>query len=215
MRMRKSMIATIVVALFVAFGFSGCACKNSGVVHETTVQYTLYDATAKMAKELLNYELKSSNKCKPIILTSFINVDNFEQSSNFGRLYSETLLTELSKRACKVIDFRGRGKISVSSDGEFFLTRKAKMLTPEIEDSYIVVGTYSLYDKGIIVNARAIDYVTGEVISSSNVQIYDEDLMDKIYNNGCEKLPCLKSYKKSIIITKVKEDDCRIGKKCK
>jgi TolB-like protein len=217
------MINAKTIGLALIFGamlsFSGCSCKDAPV-YSASKTGSLYDAASIMSRELLTNDLYKKNLNKPIILTSFVDLNRFHQSSNFGRLFSETLLTEISKRGCNILDFRGAGEVSISGDGEFYLSRDASKITKNIDNSYVLVGTYSSYDSGITVNARVIENETGLIISSSNIQVANSELKKMSEINFCQGIACKQKpkpkQKKAVIkTTKIVADDCRYGSECK
>jgi hypothetical protein len=90
--------------------------------------------------------------CLPI---SFVNQDDFDSTSSFGRLLSELLFHELSRRGVPVREYRTTTAI-VTKDGtgEFILTRDPSFMVAVPPDALIVTGTY-YNDKNVIyVNAR-------------------------------------------------------------
>ena len=139
----------------------------------------------KIANDLINCEAFQKNKDFPFVFTSFVNLHDFSQTSNFGRMLSETLMSEVVKKGIKVVDFRGQNVITIDKKkGEFFLSRVASRLKPQIKNAYIVVGTYSAYGNGIVVNARIIDNKSGAIVSASNVIIKDPLLLSQVCTNG-------------------------------
>ena len=73
----------------------------------------------------------------------------------------------LSNRNFNVIEFRGQLGVSINAKGEYFLSRNTKKLKSQVENTFIVVGTYSRQYGKVIVNARVIDNVSGRIITSA------------------------------------------------
>lgn len=107
----------------------------------------------------------------PVMVTSFLNLDDLTETSGFGRLLSEGLIHELQVRKWKVIDVRLVKDVVIRQDGEFSLSRDIK----NIKDSYnvvgIVTGTYTITDSCVIVNAKVMDIDTGVITSSGQISI--------------------------------------------
>ena len=101
------------------------------------------------------------------IITSFINLNKFSETTPFGRLVAENLIHELQVRKWKIFEVRLTKDIIINETGEFSLSRDIK----KIKDMYmvggIVTGTYSVVDGHVIVNSRVIDINTGLVASSA------------------------------------------------
>ncbi len=107
----------------------------------------------------------------PVVITSFPNLDKMKETSNLGRLISESLMHELQVRRWSVIDVRLVKDIIINEEGEFSISRDIKKLRDSYKVSGVVTGTYSFTNDSIIVNARAIDIDTGVVKSSAQVAI--------------------------------------------
>lgn len=120
-----------------------------------------------------------SNKKNPtrVILTSFVDLNNLEKTSTFGRLVSESMFNELHIRKFLVTDFRGQEAVSVNEDGEFHITRDVEKLKDVIgEVEFILVGTYVKFEnKSLLINARILDSVSGNVFSSARVVYRPKD----------------------------------------
>jgi TolB-like protein len=149
-----------------------------------TTQKTLDATITSLATQMLRN--KKMNTIKPIIITSFVRLDQFKKTSEFGRIISESMINELSNRGFNIIEFRGQMAVSVNDNGEYFITRKIQKLKGKIPNTYVVVGTYSRQFGRIMLNARVIDNITGKIITSARTT----------YNHG-------------------KSNDCLIFKDCR
>jgi TolB-like protein len=107
----------------------------------------------------------------PVVITSFPNLDKMKETSNLGRLISESLMHELQIRRWSVIDVRLVKDIIINEEGEFSLSRDIKKLRDSYKISGVVTGTYSFTNDSVIINARAIDIDTGIVKSSGQVAV--------------------------------------------
>jgi len=164
------------------------------------IYQNLNGAIVAVADQLLVSNV-SKNKNTDIILTSFVDLNKFNKTTTFGRLISESMFNELHVRKFKVTDFRGQDAVSVNADGEFHITRDIDKLKNTIADvKHVVVGTYSKFENDtILVNARILDSISGEIISTARV-IYspiDCSLFDlcpgkniNIVTDNCSKVSC-------------------------
>jgi TolB-like protein len=175
------MIKKILLTTIILFVFTSCTTSTSKHINKKyrTSGFSFFannhfddlnNAVIELANQLL-LNIKSSNqKNNQFTVTTFVNLNDFESTSSFGRVISETLINELHTRHFKVIDFRTQNDLSVNSDGEFILTRKVDKLKDEIPQSMLIAGTYSIInDKEIVLNARIVDNFTSEVISTAKV----------------------------------------------
>ncbi len=120
-------------------------------------------------------------------------MDQFAQTSKFGRTVSESLINELHERRFKVIDYRVTDLIKINPKGEFVLTRDAEQLKSQIPYSLILLGTYGLhelddkiYDKDhndkVVINTRILDLETLNVLSTSRVIVIFKNARCRLFN---------------------------------
>lgn len=174
----KKIYTTALLSMLI-IGFGGCTQNKayktypdvlSGFNSNTVVQDTIDEAIIEVADQLVDTsKIQIYNK---IAVTSFVNLNKFQETSHFGREISESMFNELHVRGFNLIDIRGTKSIRVNKNGEFFVTRDIKLLNNKIvENSYILVGTYNKFGNGVLLNARILDNVTGEVISTARTII--------------------------------------------
>ena len=144
------------------------------------IQDTYNESINEIANQLLkNSRIKVNVK---IAIASFVDLHKLNKTTHFGRNLSESMFDELHTRGFNVVDVRGTKTIRINASGEFFITRDIKLLNKKIvENSYILVATYSKFGKGILLNARILDNLTGEVVSTART-IIDVDRCD-IFEN--------------------------------
>ncbi len=145
-----------------------------------------------------------------IILTSMVDVNDLRQSSDFGRLYSDSLMTNLERFGWTVIDFRGVAVLSEVKEGEFYLDRSK--LKNFGDDYLVVVGTYGIYDEQLLVNVRILQPNDNRLVVSSNVLIDDEETVKLALTNHCQNLSC--SAKKKEFNMMIKCDDYETTARC-
>ena len=151
---------------------------TKSVTSGETIHQNLNNAILSIADQLfLTNIIKDKNTT--LILTSFVDLDNLNKTTTFGRLLSESMFNELHIRSFRVTDFRGQNAISVNAEGEFHITRDVEKLKDHISATeYVVVGTYVKFEQGnILLNARIIDSETGEIISTARVLYKPENCM--------------------------------------
>lgn len=140
------------------------------------VSNSLNSTIINIANQLFN---SNSNQKTPlrIILTSFVDLNNFDKTSTFGRLISESMFNELHIRNFKISDFRGQDAVSVNDNGEFHITRNVERLKDSIESTeFILIGTYVKFEnQSLLINARIVDSISGEVVSSARAVYQPKD----------------------------------------
>ena len=150
---------------------------------DVTTQNTLESTIASLAAQML--ENKKMDTTKPVLITSFVRLDEFKKTTEFGRIVSESLINELSNRGFDITEFRGQMAVSVNDEGEYFISRKPHELKSKIPNTYVVVGTYSRQMGKIMLNARVIDNITGKIITSARATYVHNIKEDCIIFKDC------------------------------
>lgn len=148
-----------------------------------TTQNTLEATIASLAAQMLQNKKMDTNK--PVLITSFVRLDEFKKTTEFGRIVSESMINELSNRGFDITEFRGQMAISVNDEGEYFISRKPHELKSKIPNTYVVVGTYSRQMGKIMLNARVIDNITGKIITSARATYVHNIKEDCIIFKDC------------------------------
>ena len=197
---------------------------------EDHVYSNLNNTIVDIANQLFNTQFNPINPVR-VILTSFVDLENLDQTSTFGRLLSESMFNELHIRKFLITDFRGQSAVSVNEDGEFHITRDVEKLKDNIDAiEYILVGTYVKFeDQSLLINARIMDSTSGKILSTARVVYHPRDCslfgickqVKKEYNlyDGTADLSD-QNVKKQIVNMNAREeskftiidDDCKDGK---
>lgn len=103
---------------------------------------------------------------KTVAVTTFVDLDNLDVSSSFGRFVAERLAMEIHKLGFNVRELRRRKSIEFRKQkGEFGLTRESAYLMRKFQVDAVLAGTYLLVGAEVVVNARLIDVDSSRVIS--------------------------------------------------
>jgi len=143
---------------------------NRDFANQDNVYKDLNSAIVTIADQLFESNVFRDNDTS-LILTSFVDLNQFAKTTTFGRLLSESMFNELHIRDFKVTDFRGQNAVSVNTDGEFHITRNVDKLKDHISATeFIVVGTYVKFEHySVLINARILDSESGAIISTARV----------------------------------------------
>lgn len=89
--------------------------------------------------------------------TSFVNQENFSQSSALGRFMAEQLIYEFNQRGFPVREYRMATAIRTrEGEGEFLLSRKIAPIPVSTRNALFVVGTYFIDRQAVFINARLV-----------------------------------------------------------
>jgi TolB-like protein len=122
--------------------------------------------------EQIERNVSAETRIRPTIIATFADVNNFSDTSQFGRLISESLMHELQIRNWNVIDVRLTKDLIINDAGEFSLSRDISRLRASNPTSNIVTGSYSATPDGVILNIRVLDVKTGLILSSAQTRFH-------------------------------------------
>lgn len=105
---------------------------------------------------------------QPILVTSFVNIDNLQQSSTFGRVVAEQIGSRIAQYGYKMIEMKMRtGSIFVQEQtGELILSRQLREISFQHDAYAIVVGTYGASKESVYVTAKLIRAKDSVILSS-------------------------------------------------
>ncbi len=158
-----------------------------------TTQNSLESTIDSLATQMMRNTKIPTNK--PVLVTSFVKLDNFKETNEFGRVIGESLINELSNRGFNVIEFRGQLNVSIDENGEYFISRDISKLKEKIPNTYVVVGTYSRQYGKVVLNARVVDNISGRIISSSRAIYQHNKRNDCVVFKDCKPPRTIKIVK--------------------
>ncbi|MBF0319689.1 MAG: hypothetical protein HQL01_07800 [Nitrospirae bacterium] len=163
------------------------AVPRCGIFHFEDNPYdNMTDIDLKASYIVEQFELygdipKYTNK---IIITTFVDINNLNKTTMFGRLIAEQILSQLHMKGYRVSDIRETKSIVMADKvGELYLSRegipdkgaKINVVPRNFNFNYtgslIVAGTYQIGPCDVFVNARLISPETTEVLSIASVKI--------------------------------------------
>ena len=125
------------------------------------------------------------NLSGPIAVTTFVDIDNLYETSTFGRLLAEQMMSELSMRGYNIIELRQAEALQIMHDrGEFGLSRDLATLKKNQDLSAIVVGTYTASQGRVYINCRVIDPASSMIASVGSVEMYKSQEIAKLLRSN-------------------------------
>lgn len=197
----------LVGSMILLFSFSSLLGSRYSNSEQETLRYDKYKEHENLNQTILELSDKllvssriNRNDLGEIAITSFVDLHKLNKTTHFGRTLSESMFDELFIRGFNVSEFRGQKTLSVNSNGEYFITRDVNLLSKSVPNKYILVGTYSMFDDTILINARIINNTNGRVVASArshyktdNCKILEnckEPRKIKIITDGCSTVGC-------------------------
>ena len=184
--------AIVMAALLLSLVLSACSVSNRDFVHKDNrpkvgsrsfegIRYPAPDPDYTDAREIklklreladqLVADMEDCSLQGAVALpTSFVNLDDFNETSAFGRLIAEQLFYELNQRGYPVREYRLSGNIQPRARaGEFALSRELGRLSAKSGHAVMIVGTYAQASNAVFVNARLVRPKDGRVIRTANL----------------------------------------------
>lgn len=140
----------------------------------------------ELASQLL-VGLPSSLSGHIALPTAFVQQDDFERSSSFGRFAVEQLYYEFNQRGLRTREYRMGKNMTVREDGEFILSRDVAAPTLNSNTIY-VVGTYYTDGNVMFVNARLIR-ASGEILRTGQLVMPVSQLTRRMLANSGRRMP--------------------------
>ena len=145
------------------------------ILSSITPEGNLNSRVIFLADQLVR-NINNKLKYEPVVVTTFVNLDNMKETSSLGRLIAENLIHELQVRGWKVFDIRLAKDIVVKPQGEFSITRDIRNIRNYYRVNSVITGTYAITSNSVIVNARIIDVKSGVVVSTGQIVLPIEDV---------------------------------------
>ena len=137
----------------------------------------------KAANALLDRAPDEITRETPVLVTSFVNIDDLEQSTTFGRLLSEQIASKIAQEGYCVKEIKlSEGSLFViKNSGEFVLSRRLENIRSSFSSNYVIVGTYSVGYESVYVSSRIVRIEDSVIVSSYDFKIRgDDDLWELI-----------------------------------
>ena len=129
-----------------------------------------YHAAESLGKGL---QLRNYGTNRPILVASFVNIDDLNQSSTLGRIISEQVASRLAQQGFQIIETKLRqGSIFVQKGkGEFLLSRDLLNLSSNQGAQAVLVGTYAVSEHFIFISSRVVRTKDSSVISGYDYEL--------------------------------------------
>ncbi|MDG6097700.1 hypothetical protein EXU34_09600 [Alteromonas sp. ZYF713] len=140
----------------------------------------LGDYAEQMTMKLIeNMRYVSTNT--PVAVTSLVDLDSSLSHTNIlGNQMAESFITELQEFGIPVVDYKTTGVIHVGGSGDFVFSRNLGELERNPYIKYILSGTMTYNDRGIILNIRMVD-INSKVVVASSKGFIPQFVVDSLY----------------------------------
>lgn len=126
-----------------------------------TTTYALIDAIAQQAPAWV--------RSGPVLVATFVDVDQLEHSTTLGRAVTEQASTRLVQLGFPVVEVKLRTNLFVKENtGELLLSREIGKIAAEQAARAVLVGTYAVGKRAVHLNAKLIDPVSGAILAAQD-----------------------------------------------
>lgn len=192
-------LLSFIFFITIIIGFSACSQNDpfSSNTNNSNKPKTYNENIDMLVDKLTNNAIITKND--KIAVTSALNLNNKGKTTDFGRKLDQSIYNTLRSRGYSLVDVRGTKTMNIDANGEIFITKQDSFINKkQIENSYILVITYSNYGDGILVNSRIVDYMNGRVIARARSVITINT--DPCYQNeNCDKTVVMKQVIKELM----------------
>jgi TolB-like protein len=137
-------IAISVVGICITGLVAGCGANVAVVQKE---QINLVNTSYRAVDEMLGKSRASVGRDAPIIVATFVDLDDVTRTSALGRVMGEICAARLSQRGYRVINVKVRpDSVVINPQGEFLLSRDVNVVSKEHGAQVVLVGTYTKTD---------------------------------------------------------------------
>jgi TolB-like protein len=129
-------------------------------------------ANYKAADYLVGKLPKDMSKDSPLLVASFVNIDNLNESSTFGRMVSEQISSRFKQLGYTSIEMKLRSTIFIKEgSGEFLLSRELSEISTKHNASAVVVGTYAFASDRVYLTVRVVNAADSAILASYDYNI--------------------------------------------
>ncbi|WP_334020421.1 FlgO family outer membrane protein [Alteromonas sp. S015] len=129
------------------------------------------DYVKNMAQDLIA-NMEYVNNKTPIGVTHFALLDtDLQKTDLLGRQMAESFVHELHKFRVPVIDFKATEYIRITDDGDFVLSRDYLELSSSLPIEYVLTGTMTKHQGGVLVNARILGIESRAVVATAQMLV--------------------------------------------
>jgi TolB-like protein len=145
---------TFLASLLISTALLGTGCMNSA--YDTGMD-EIISTNRAAANNLIRMAGDEIAPGANIIAASFASIDDLTQSSSFGRVASQQLVSQLTAAGFSVKEMLLRNNVYISQEeGEFLLSRAVSDISSQHDAQVVLVGTYAVGDSNVFVTAKLI-----------------------------------------------------------
>jgi TolB-like protein len=176
----KVIIYRVLAVLFAGCSVAGCSSvtpAGQAAKQPALSEYPLHYYTQQLADSLFTQVPAQSTLARPaaeIAVATFLPVNSLslvtadDAKIQLANQLSESMLTHARQRGFVVYDYRLREQLLLQSDHEQALSRQLADIGNLSDADTLLVGTYTVMEDGMLLNARLISIRNKQVLAASS-----------------------------------------------
>ncbi len=177
---RASELTAIVALVFMLCFTSGCTSFDYPKVlkiNPDLIQFS-YKIADNLTKRALP-PLMPRNPEMPILVTTFVNNNDLQETSSLGRVLQEQITSRLVQLGYTVREIKLANTLHIApKSGETILSRDLAQISGEQEAQAILTGTISRTNEIVYISARLITPTNNNILASDDSQLFvDDDIL--------------------------------------
>lgn len=135
----------------------------------------------ELVDQMLDTESSAALNNVVAVPASFVSLDDFNQTSGFGRYLAEAMFYEFNQRGVSVREYRFPGVIETRpEEGEFALSRALSKIRVRQDWAAVVLGTYYRDRDALFINARMVRASDGMVLRTAQLVLPMNDMLKRM-----------------------------------
>jgi len=120
--------------------------------------YNWIDESNSVANILYSGLSEAQRKARPkILVVTFVNIDDLDKTTTFGRMQAEIIATQLSQYGMDVVEVKLMSSLYIKEKtGEFYLSRDIRKLSHKYKANLILAGSYAIALDKVYISAKLI-----------------------------------------------------------
>lgn len=146
---------------------AGCSRpQDQWIVHQPTSELIMVNYSVA---DTLYEALCATQPCElPLLMSSFVLLDNLDRTSPLGRIIAQQIGSRLSQHGMPMVDVRLRTQSLLvrKGQGEFALSRELEQINQDADAFAVLTGTYAVVYGRVYVTAMVLRSSDGAMLAS-------------------------------------------------
>jgi TolB-like protein len=177
-------IGILVAAAALSISLAGCESLPVPNSKPEPVKADILGSSHAAADVLIQRAGDALKPGKSLIGATFVNIDDLNRASSFGRIVSGQVATRFTEQGHTVVEMLLRNNVYIKQrGGEFLLSRELRNISSEHNAQAVIVGTYAVARKNVYVTARLIRAKDSVILASYDYSLpLDRDVAFMLKN---------------------------------